>query len=233
MLHWDTPLKPTELAETRLISAILDQHFPINSLLPPERELAERLGVTRPTLREALQRLAKDGWVEIHQGKPTRVRDFWREGNLGVLNALAHHPSHLPDNFITDLLTVRLAMAPDYTALAIQCAPETVMPLLADIITIPDTPEAFTLADWSLHYQLTIASGNPIYTLILNGFADLYRTLGCMYFKTIQPRTYSRGFYQDLYTAFQRKDVNAGREITRKVMLESIEFWRTSNLNTI
>jgi GntR family transcriptional regulator, negative regulator for fad regulon and positive regulator of fabA len=56
--------------------------------------------VTRPTLRETLQRLERDGWVEIHQGKPTRVRDYWKEGSLGVLNTLARHPDHLPDNFI-------------------------------------------------------------------------------------------------------------------------------------
>jgi DNA-binding GntR family transcriptional regulator len=55
---WTTAPKPADLAENRLLDAILDGSFPINSNLPPERDLATQLGVTRPTLREALQRLS-------------------------------------------------------------------------------------------------------------------------------------------------------------------------------
>ena len=70
-MDWELPLRPAELAENRLIDAIVDGDFPINATLPPERELAQQLGVTRPTLREALQRLARDGWIEIHHGRRT------------------------------------------------------------------------------------------------------------------------------------------------------------------
>lgn len=41
--------------------------------LPGERLLAERLGVSRPTLRAALDTLADEGWLERRQGLPTRV----------------------------------------------------------------------------------------------------------------------------------------------------------------
>jgi DNA-binding FadR family transcriptional regulator len=34
---------------------------------------------------------------------------------------------------------------------------------------LDDTPEAFASFDWTLHHILTVASGNPAYTLILNG----------------------------------------------------------------
>ena len=81
---WQPILKAGQLVESRLVKALLDGTFPINSNLPAERELATLLGVTRPTLREALQRLERDGFIEIRHGKPTRVRDFWIEGNLGV-----------------------------------------------------------------------------------------------------------------------------------------------------
>ncbi len=43
-LHWDAPEKPAELAENRLVSAILDGTFPIDSNLPP-KGTAARLGV--------------------------------------------------------------------------------------------------------------------------------------------------------------------------------------------
>jgi DNA-binding FadR family transcriptional regulator len=53
-MNWETRPKPADLAESRLIVAILDGHFPIGDTLPAERELATQLGVTRPTagLRE-------------------------------------------------------------------------------------------------------------------------------------------------------------------------------------
>jgi DNA-binding FadR family transcriptional regulator len=44
------------------------------SRLPGERELADMLKVGRPSVRTALNGLAKDGLIERGQGKPTRVR---------------------------------------------------------------------------------------------------------------------------------------------------------------
>jgi GntR family negative regulator for fad regulon and positive regulator of fabA len=68
-MDWVSPQKPAEFTEQRLIDAILDGHFPIGSALPAERDLAAQIGVTRPTLRETLQRMARDGWIEIHHGR--------------------------------------------------------------------------------------------------------------------------------------------------------------------
>jgi GntR family transcriptional regulator, negative regulator for fad regulon and positive regulator of fabA len=104
MDDWQPTPKPAEQAEERLVAAILDGTFPIDSNLPAERELCARLGVTRPTLREALQRLSRDGWIEIHHGRPTRVRDYWREGNLAILSAIAAHRAQLPHEFVANLL---------------------------------------------------------------------------------------------------------------------------------
>src|SRR5574341_1576922 len=56
---WPAPAKPAELAYNRLIEAILDGSFPANTVLPGERQLAEMLGVTRPTLRETLQQIGR------------------------------------------------------------------------------------------------------------------------------------------------------------------------------
>ncbi|MBG0771418.1 MAG: GntR family transcriptional regulator, partial [Anaerolineaceae bacterium] len=156
---WQPIKKPAELVESRLIEAILNGAFPANSHLPAERELAESLGVTRPTLREALQRLTRDGWVDIHHGKPTRVRDYLTEGNLGVLNALAEHPHFSPDNFVPNLLSARLAMAPMYTQLAVENAPNELLAFLERRVALDDSPRTFADFDWSLHHTLTILSG--------------------------------------------------------------------------
>ncbi|HEY0882899.1 MAG TPA: GntR family transcriptional regulator, partial [Archangium sp.] len=112
--------RPAAHAEGELVSLILTRQFPPGSTLPPERELALKLGVTRPTLREALQRLDRDGWIEVRHGKSTRVKDIWREGGLNVLAAVVRHGGPLPENFVKNLLEVRLAMAPAYARAAVE-----------------------------------------------------------------------------------------------------------------
>lgn len=218
-------LKPTEYAEARLIEAILGGEFPIDAHLPAERELAVQLGVTRPTLREALQRLARDGWVEIHQGKPTRVRNFWQEGNLGLLNALACRPGRLNKDFVARLLEIRLLLSPAYTRLAVEKQPEQVIALLSQAAGLPASSQAFTEYDWRLHHLLTVASGNPIFTLILNGFRELYQIAGEVYFQETSRQAHSRHFYTTLLQASRKPNLQDVETITCQVMRESLDYW--------
>jgi GntR family negative regulator for fad regulon and positive regulator of fabA len=214
------------MAESRLIEAILSGQFPPDSTLPAERELAGLLGVTRPTLREALQRLARDGWVEIRQGHPTRVRDYWREGQLAVLVSIVARPETMPADIVPNLLEVRRVMAPAYTAQAIRRAPQDVTALLEPLASLPDTPADYTAADWQLHHGLTVRSGNPVYTLILYGFGGLYSVMGRRYFSLPAARQASLTFYLALLEAARRRDPELGEEITRQVMVQSIAFWK-------
>ncbi len=227
-MNWDIPTRPAELIESRLINAILDDQFPINSNLPPERELAGQLGVTRPTLRESLQRLTRDGWIEIRHGKSTRVRDYWHEGNLGVLGAIARHMDHLPTDFVPNLLQIRSLLAPAYAQLAIKRAAKTLTKFLLAYQDLPDTPAAFAQADWEIHQRLTIESGNPIFTLILNGFQDLYPAMGQLYFATPKTRARSRQFYADLLRAAQANDPVEAERVMRTVMADSVKLWKSS-----
>lgn len=229
MTEWISPQKPAEYAESRLVEAILDGTFPINSQLPPERELAERLGVTRPTLREALQRLSRDGWLDIRHGRSTRVRDYWKEGNLLILSAIARHQEHIPADFVSNLLHIRLLFAPEYTRLAIRNSPAEVIRLLESMQQVPDTREDFTRVDYEMHYRLTTLSGNPIFTLIFNGFTTLYHSMGLIYFTDNRARDHSRSFYKKLLSAALSNDIFMAEEVTRSVMRESIDLWQRSS----
>jgi len=225
MTQWEAPLKPAELAENRLVEAILDGTFPINSSLPPERDLAEQLGVTRPTLREVLQRLNRDGWLEIHHGKSTRVRDYWLEGNLMILGTIARHQSHTPATFVLNLLEIRLLLAPTYARLAVENENVRVIEFLKYLLTLPDEAEVYAENDLKLHLLLTQLSGNPIFTLIFNGFNELYRATGQVYFASPAGRASSRKFYNELLVAAQNKDHAKAESIVRQVMQESIYLW--------
>lgn len=57
-------------------SSILAGEFNPGDKLPPERELAERFGVSRPSVREALNILSSAGLVESYQGEGTLVKSL-------------------------------------------------------------------------------------------------------------------------------------------------------------
>ncbi len=228
-MNWDLPEKPAELAEKRIIKAILDGVFPINSSLPSERELANRIGVTRPTLREALQRLSRDGWIEIHQGKTTRIKDYWSEGNLNVLSSISKYPEYLSPNFVENLLQIRSLLCPTYSRMAVAHNPKAVINYLDDAPKVDESPETFSDFDFNLHLKLTQASGNPMFTLILNGFMHLFTEKAILYFQIEAARIHSRNYYQNLRDSFVDNDPLRVFELSEKVMNESLEIWKNAS----
>jgi DNA-binding FadR family transcriptional regulator len=58
--------------------------FAPGSRLPAERDLAKQLGVSRPSVREALIALEVEGWVEVRTGSGVYVLDRSSRGDAGV-----------------------------------------------------------------------------------------------------------------------------------------------------
>jgi GntR family negative regulator for fad regulon and positive regulator of fabA len=225
-MDWQSVQKPAEIAENRLLEAILSGHFPVNSNLPGERELAGQIGVTRPTLREALQRLARDGWLEIQHGRPTRVRDYWREGNLAVLSVLARYPAQQSPAFVDHLLELRILLAPSYASQAVGNSADEVAAFLETCLSMDDTPAAFSRADWDLHCLLTQQADNPVFRLLLNAFHDLYLLMGEQYFTFAECRKHSSAYYRDLLAYARRRQTAQAGELTRRIMEQSLELWK-------
>ena len=225
-MEWQPLQKPTEMAESHLLEAILSGQFPINSNLPGERELAEQIGVTRPTLREALQRLTRDGWLDIQQGKPTRVRDYWREGGLAVLAVLAQTPASQSPDFVTHLLEFRVLLAPVYARQAIESAPGEVAVLLESYTRLEDNPSTFSRADWELHVRLTQLAANPIFRFLSNGFQKLSIPVGEQYFAFPECRQHSRHYYTELLNCAHSEAAFDAETLTRQIMEESLALWQ-------
>ena len=73
------PIKPKKVSSQiadQIRSSILAGEFNPGDKLPPERELAEMFGVSRPSVREALNILAAAGMVESYQGGGTVVKSL-------------------------------------------------------------------------------------------------------------------------------------------------------------
>ena len=190
-----------------------------------ERELSATLGVTRPTLREALKKLDRDGYVTVRHGLPTRVNDIWTEGGLNVLAGLAEH-GEIPKGFVKQLLEVREVLAPAYAREAVRHAPARVAAFLERAEALGSESAEWTAFDWELHHLLAVSSGNPVYTLILNGFRGLFARMAALYFERPAARKASGTFYAALRAAALTGDTNGAERVTRDVMTRSVELWR-------
>lgn len=189
---------PAGFAEQYIVESIWNGGFPPGSILPAERELSELIGVTRTTLREVLQRLARDGWLTIKHGKPTQVNNFWETSSLNILETLAQLDQDGIPDLVENLLSARTNISAIYVRGAIKNNPEKAIELLEAYKDVEDTGQAFAEFDYRLNKELVVASGNSIYLLILNGFKGLYSRLGSLYFSYPQGRDISRKFYQTL-----------------------------------
>lgn len=103
---------PAGFAEKYIIESIWNGRFPPGSILPAERELSELIGVTRTTLREVLQRLARDGWLTIKHGKPTKVNQFMETSGLHILDTLMTLDADNATSIVEDLLAARTNISP-------------------------------------------------------------------------------------------------------------------------
>jgi DNA-binding FadR family transcriptional regulator len=132
--------------------------------LPPERELAPRLGVSRVTLREAIRSLQQAGYVESRRG---------RAGGTFVIHRPRHSPSERSARRIAremgapaveDALAFRSVLEPGAAALTAEAQLEEER--IARLRTLADDVERvpaarYRAADSRLHMALAELSGSP------------------------------------------------------------------------
>src|SRR5947209_5917758 len=81
------PRVAEEIVE-QLRGLILRGQYAVGDKLPPERRLAEELGVNRASLREAIKKLEHMGLVKTRQGDGTRVLDFMQTAGVELVSHL-------------------------------------------------------------------------------------------------------------------------------------------------
>ena len=217
---------PAGFAEEYLIESIWNNHFPPGSILPAERELSELIGVTRTTLREVLQRLARDGWLTIQHGKPTRVNNVWETSGLNLLETFARLEKESQPQIIENLLSVRTNIASIFTKMAFRNNPEHSNEVLKLISEAEDTAASYTELDYQIFRGLAFASGNVIYGLIFNGLKGIYTRVGLHYFSSKEARLLAKNFYQQLAELCNKNHCDQVLECVRNYGKESGAVWQ-------
>ena len=102
----------------QLVDEVVDGELAAGDPLPSERRLAEVLGISRPAVREALQRIAQTGLVEVRHGGASVVRDFRRAAGLDLLPRLLVRGGRLDTAIGRSVLEARAEVGPGIAALA-------------------------------------------------------------------------------------------------------------------
>jgi GntR family negative regulator for fad regulon and positive regulator of fabA len=218
--------RATDWAERHLIASIVSGKFPPNTDLPGERTLSKELDIARPALREAMQRLSRDGWLDIQQGKPTRIKDYLKDGNLNILAGLLKADPDLVPNLVPDLLEMWGLLVPQYTASSVRRAPGLILDLLGSFSKVPEEAEAYAGSMWELHHMLIRYSDNLVYGLIFNTFRDFYHQLAIYYYCTPSHRDLARTLWKDLAPAVEALDTEKAAELVTGFVKKTAEFWK-------
>lgn len=141
--------------------------------IPPERDLAQALGVSRPTVREAIKQLVTMGLLEHRQGQGTFVRSIREQRELNPLAAMIE--GHSPT--LEELLEVRMGLEGQAVSLAAQRAtPEDLQVLEKALNQMLEENRAGRLgieADVSFHMTIAYATKNTVQVHIMKTFYDL------------------------------------------------------------
>lgn len=163
-----------ERVERLLRDEILRGRWLPGDKLPPERDLATQLGVTRVTLRSALARLSASGMVATVQGDGHRVRDLRLTGGLERLPAMIEAWESDPDRverLVRDLLGLRRAVMAEACATVALRDPAEKAVLAAQVealAALVDDRDRFARADLEFTRSVIRLSGNLAFELTFN-----------------------------------------------------------------
>lgn len=73
----------------KLKNDIREHVYQVGELLPSESELEQRFGVSRTTIRKAVEMLTRDGYLFVKQGRGTEVLDYSASQNLNVVTSFS------------------------------------------------------------------------------------------------------------------------------------------------
>ena len=165
----DQPIKRASIAElvaTRIIDLVRSGELKPGDQLPAERELAQSLGVSRPSVREAIRGLAILGVVQTRQGGGAHISPLDAQALLGPIQFFLS----LEDTNIRELYEARMLIESDVARRAADQMTAMELDDLARILeaqkdTLGD-PNAFRASDFAFHMSIWKGARNAYLTRI-------------------------------------------------------------------
>jgi GntR family transcriptional repressor for pyruvate dehydrogenase complex len=189
-------------------------------LLPPERELVEKLGVGRSSIRDAVRTLEVMGILEPRQGHGTVVRDLSADALVVPLSLVLTRKREL----VTELLDVRRMIEPGLAARAAKNATAEELAHMAEILERHEAKlrrgEEAMDEDSDFHYAIALAARNSVVLRVLDVLMDLLRESRS---RSLQvPGRPQRSFdgHRRILRALQKRDAKAAEAAVRRHLKE-------------
>jgi len=171
-----TPIKKTRIAEEvadRIRTLMLDGTFPAGEPLPSERHLAERFGVSRGSIRDALRTLETIGLLETRHGQGTFPHELSVDRLVAPLASVMAYRPDLQD----ELLDVRRMFEPAVARAAAQRVTEEDLAALQRILDVQrqklKSSQSAIAEDTAFHAILARATRNRVVMSIMATLNDL------------------------------------------------------------
>jgi GntR family transcriptional regulator, transcriptional repressor for pyruvate dehydrogenase complex len=199
----------TDQAIEKIKDLIVAGEFAPGSKLPKERELAERLGLSRNSLREAVRALTLIGVLEPRQGDGTYVTSL--EPDL-LLAGTTFVSDLLTGGTVLELHEVRRILEPAATAMAATRLTEEELAELARTLERMDaakTTQEFIDSDLEFHRIIVDACGNTTLASLIQNLSG--GTLRARIWRAINERgavESTKQLHHDIYRALVARDPN-------------------------
>jgi GntR family transcriptional regulator, transcriptional repressor for pyruvate dehydrogenase complex len=188
--------------------------------LPPERELAVKLGVGRSSLRDAIRTLEVMGILEPRQGHGTVVREPSAEALVVPLTNVLMRKREM----IAELLDVRRMIEPALAARAAKNATPEEIAHLQDILKRQQDRirrgEPAIEEDDEFHYAIARAARNGVVIKVLDVLMDLLRESRARSLQVPGRKNKSYAGHRRVLRAIQRRDGAAAESAVRKHLQE-------------
>ena len=199
----------TDQAITKIKDLIVEGEFAPGDRLPKETELAERLGLSRNSLREAVRALTLVGVLEPRQGDGTYVTSLEPELLLAGTSFVS---DLLAGPTLREVHAVRRILEPVATALATPRLADDDFAAIEESLERMDTAEttqAFIDADVDFHRVIVGACGNATLASLIQNLSG--GTLRARVWRAIHERgavESTRRLHHDIYDALRQRDAD-------------------------
>lgn len=171
-----TPVRLYESVIEQIMNLIKNNKLKPGDKLPPERELAEKLSISRGSLREAFRVLESRGLIKSKPGGGRYIREIRKNGHNSTENII----SSLEKSSILELLEAREMFEVKIAKIAAQKATPEDIELIEEALNKINEEEELkhgkeTESDTEFHLAIASASHNFVFVNIIKLHLDLLK----------------------------------------------------------